>query len=161
TDDQGRARITIPRNVGGFGYVCYSHAGIGGNFPVRGHGVTQDYEGARDLDIRPADPGDFVQVCRVWAATGTPIRGTLHFDDTGWTEATRIELELANPAGARIGSRSFARAAGQGQRLEAAAPQTGWHTFRIRSANTPATNSRPAYKLTVSYHAPQQDLRGD
>ncbi|MFX8024251.1 alpha-amylase domain-containing protein, partial [Acinetobacter baumannii] len=66
TDRNGRVTITIPRNEGGRGYVCYSRAGIVGDFEIRGHGVTQDYEGAPDLDIQPAVNSRYVQVCRVW-----------------------------------------------------------------------------------------------
>src|ERR1043165_8415440 len=40
TDERGRVTITIPRNNGGLGYVCYSRAGIGGDFRTQGHSVT-------------------------------------------------------------------------------------------------------------------------
>ena len=70
TDGNGRVTITIPKNTNGFGYVCYSRAGIGGPFEVAGQDVTQDYEGAQDLDIKPADNTTFVQVCRVFVAAG-------------------------------------------------------------------------------------------
>jgi hypothetical protein len=33
--------------------------------------------------------------------------------------------------------------------------QTGWHTFRIRSVDTPAQNEKPIYFLKVTYTAPQ------
>jgi alpha-amylase len=158
TDSQGRVMITIPRNLAGFGYVCYSHAGIGGDFPIQGLGVTQDYEGAQDLDIKPADNTQFVQVCRVWVAQGKPLRAALHFDTSDWTEATTILLELADPEGARIGNHTYSRTTAQGEALEATAAATGWYTLRIRSLNTPPANLRPSYKLTVTYHAPQEGV---
>jgi alpha-amylase len=158
TDGQGRVTITIPENTGGFGYVCYSRAGISGNPDARGFSVTQDYEGAHDLDIRPADNSEFVQVGRIWVAQDTSIRGALQFDTTAWTADTTILLELTSPDGVQIGNRTYSRDTGQGELLEGMAAKTGWHTIRIRSTNTPAANLKPAYKLTVSYRAPQEGV---
>jgi alpha-amylase len=155
TDDRGRVTITIPRNEGGRGYVCYSCAGVGGDFAIQGHAVTQDYEGAQDLDIPPADSMRFVQVCRVWVAQGEPIRASLRYDTSSWTDATNLVLELANPTGIRIGSRTYTLEA-QGEALDATAETTGWYTFRIRSVNPPADNPKPSYKLTVTYQTPQE-----
>ena len=93
----GRVTITIPRNDGGRGYVCYSRAGIGGDFAIQGHSVTQDYEGAPDLDIKPADSTQFVQVCRVWAAQGKPIRASLRYDASSWTECNEPGLGTDRP----------------------------------------------------------------
>jgi len=155
TDNRGHATITIPRNNGGLGYVCYSRAGIDGDFAIRGHIVTQDYEGAQDLDIKPADSTQFVQVCRVWVAQGKPIRAALLYDTTSWTDSTRIVLELIDPTGILTEIRTYALKA-QGEALDATAATTGWYTFRIRSVNPPAANPQPSYKLTVTYQAPQE-----
>lgn len=158
TDGQGRATITIPKNVGGLGYVCYSRKDIGGAFSIQGQRVTQDYEGAPDLDIKPADNTQFVQVCRIWAAGGETIAGALHFETAAWTDATRIVLELDDPDGNRIGSHAYARNTPQGEALKATTPRTGWHTFRIRSSDTPAAHPKPAYRLQVHYQAPQEGI---
>jgi alpha-amylase len=155
TDDRGRVTITIPRNDGGRGSVCYSRAGIGGDFAIKGHSVAQDYEGAQDLDIKPADSTQFVQVCRVWVAQGKPIRASLHFDTSSWAETTSMVLELTDPTGTRTETRTYTLTA-QGESLEAIAATTGWYTFRIRSANPPAANPLTSYKLTVTYQAPQE-----
>lgn len=155
TDDHGRVTITIPRNDGGRGYVCYSRAGISGDFAILGHSVTQDYEGAQDLDIPPADGTRFVQVCRVWVAQGKSIRASLRYDTSSWTNETSLVLELTDPTGTRIESRTYTLQA-QGETLEGAATTTGWYTFRIRSVSSPAANPKPSYKLTVTYQAPQE-----
>jgi alpha-amylase len=155
TDGSGQATITIPKNTGGLGYVCYSREGIGGPFEIVGHNVTQDYEGAPDLDIKPADNTAFVKVCRVFVAAGQPIKGALRFDTTQWTDATAITLELDDPSGARLVSHDFAKKTPQGESISAKAGPTGFYTFRIRSSQTPAENLRPPYKLSVSYRAPQ------
>jgi alpha-amylase len=155
TDGSGKATITIPKNANGLGYVCYSRAGISGGFNTAGHDVTQDYEGAQDLDIKPADNTAFVNVCRIYAASGQSIRARLGFDAGHWTDATRITLALDGPDGATVASREYSRTTPQGEALSASAAGTGFHTFRIRSSNTPAENLKPAYKLSVTYRAPE------
>jgi len=157
TDDRGRVTITIPRNDGGRGYVCYSRAGIDGDLATQSYSVTQDYEGAEDLDIKPADSTQFVQVCRVWVAQGKPIRASLRYDTFSWTDATRLILKLTDPTGTRTETRTYTLEA-QGESLDATAATTGWYTFRVRSVNPPATNPKPSYKLTVTYQAPQEPV---
>jgi alpha-amylase len=155
TDGNGRVTITIPKNTNGLGYVGYSREGIAGPFEVVGQDVTQDYEGAQDLDIKPADNTTFVQVSRVFVAAGRPIKGALRFDTTKWTDATTITLELDDPSGAKLASGDFVRNTPQGQSISATAGPTGFYTFKIRSANTPTENAKPSYKLSVTYRAPQ------
>ena len=155
TDDHGRVTLTIPRNDGGLGYVCYSLAGIGEDFTIQGHIVTQDYEGAPDLDIKPADSAQFVQVCRVWAAQGKSIGASLRYDTSAWTDATSLVLELIDPSETRIETRPYTLTS-QGKSLDAVAATTGWYTFRIRSVNPPAANPQPIFKLSVTYQAPQE-----
>jgi alpha-amylase len=155
TDGNGRVTITIPKNAGGFGYVCYSREGIVGPFEIVGHDVTQVYEGAQDLDIKPADNTAFVKVCRAFVAAGRPIKGALSFDTSQWTEATTITLELDDPSGAKLASQEFKRNTPQGDSISASAGTTGFYTFKIRSANTPSGNAKPSYKLSVTYRAPQ------
>jgi alpha-amylase len=158
TDGHGRVRITIPRNQGGRGYVCYSRAGITGEFAIQGHSVIQDYEGAQDLDIKPADSKQFVQVCRVWVAQGKPIQASLGYDTSNWTDTTGMILELSDPSGRQIARRTYTLSSAQGKAEETIAESTGWYTFRIRSVNPPPTNSKPGYKLTVTYQAPEEEM---
>ena len=115
TDGAGRATITIPKNTDGLGYVCYSRAGIGGGFNPPDHAVTQEFEGAADLDIPPADDTKFVTVGRVWAAAGKPIKGSLRFDVTDWTGMTSITLELDSPTGAVLASKDFVQTTSAGR----------------------------------------------
>ncbi|MCA1685687.1 MAG: hypothetical protein LC745_06805 [Planctomycetia bacterium] len=156
TDGQGKATFTIPRNTNGLGYVCYSVDGIGGAFAPPGHAVTQDFEGARDLDIPPADNTQLVTVGRVWAAAGKPIKGALKFDKTNWAADTSIDLELTDPAGVKLASKTYVKGTPQGTALSADAGPTGFHTFKIRSSNTPSGNPMPSYTLSVTYQAPRE-----
>src|SRR5262249_39975028 len=96
--------------MGGLGYVCYSRQGIDGGFSAQGHNVTQAFEGAEDLDIKPADNTHFVKAACVWCDQGTPIRGSLQYIDTkDWTGATTISLQLIGPDGEMLASGTFIR----------------------------------------------------
>lgn len=154
TDGAGRVTIEIPKSVDGFGYVCYSRQGIDDGFSVQGHTVTQAFEGAQDLDIKPADNTNFVEAARVWCEQVTPIRGSLQFDTKDWTDATTITLQLIDPARAMLASATFLRTTPQGSSIFATAKVTGFHVFQIRSAATPETNPKPPYTLDVTYQAP-------
>jgi hypothetical protein len=57
-----------------FNYVCYSRAGFGGGFAVNTQPITQDFDGAPDLDLLPTLGGQTVQVGRVWCAANSPIQ---------------------------------------------------------------------------------------
>ena len=152
TDQNGRLTLTIPHNVDGLGYVCYSRAGIAGTFAPKPQAATQVYEGARDLDIKPADNEAAVRVCRVWASANSRIDASLEFDDTDWTDATTIVVALEGPKGANLSNVVYTRAVRNP--LTGATTEEGWHTFWIRSNNTPPSNEKPSYKLTVTYTAP-------
>ena len=153
TDGNGNVRMTIPRNTNGLGYVCYSRTGIAGPFQVQTRTVTQAFEGAQDLDIKPAAPNNTIEISRIFSNAGTPIRGTLSFDAKDWTPATTLALELIDPAGNKVGTKVYHQA-NQGESLDAKAPSSGFHTFRIQAANTPATNLKPSYTLEATYQAP-------
>jgi alpha-amylase len=158
TDDSGRATITIPMNTEGRGYVAYSRAGITGAFDLPAYSVTQDYEGAVDLDIPPSDDGKVTKVCRLWAAKGKAIRAEFDYDTKAWTDQTTITLEVGDPAGNRQATRTYTKDTVPGTALEAVAPAMGWHTFQVRAANTPSQNRRPKYKLRVTYQAPPEGI---
>ncbi len=155
TNGNGQATITIPVDTNGGGYVCYSWQGYGGSFPVTSASTTQEYAGAQDLDIKPADNTQTVQICRIWAAAGKPILGTLYYDAANWTSVTSVYLELDDPAGAKAASGSYAQNTAQPASVAATASRTGWYTWKIRSYNTPAANAKPAYWLRTTYTAPQ------
>ncbi len=155
TNGSGQATITIPADSNGSGYTCYAPAGIGGSFPVSGVSTTQEYAGAQDLDIKPADNTALVQVCRVWVAGGKPLTGALYDDTASWTNSTSIYLEVDSPVGGVLASKTYSSGTAQGATLGVTASSTGWYTFKIRSYNTPAANPRPAFWLRATYTAPQ------
>lgn len=148
----GHVTITIPRNAGGLGYVCYSVAGIEGGFQAVSSAVTQVFEGAADLDIKPATNASAVQICRVWCAAGTPIVSSLSFDDTGWTPDTNLVLSIKDPSEKLLATKAYSAGAGGGG-LPATANSEGWYAFGIQSHRTPVENQ--SYSLTVRYTAPR------
>jgi alpha-amylase len=154
TDGSGHVALNIPRNLNGLGYVCYSLPGIAGGFATTPSAVTQVFEGARDLDIKPADTQAAVRVFRIWVAAGTSIQASLTFDAAAWSPAAGIVLTLDDASGTQLATKVW-DAASSGQSLMANAAAEGWYVFNIRAQNTPASNPPPAYKLTVNYMAPQ------
>ena len=93
TDGTGAVTLTVPRNLNGQGYVCYSRQGQDRALCRRlSHGVTQDFEGAADLDILPCTNGETVVAGRIWCAAGSPIRATLTLDRAGWNAASKVDL---------------------------------------------------------------------
>jgi galactose oxidase len=157
TSGQGTARITVPRNAQGAGYVCYSRTGIGDGFAVTTRAVTQEFEGAADLDLRSAENGKMVQAGRVWCERDTPIRAILGLP--GLPGDGKVTVEIGAPSGAVLGSKAFKGAAAGHGVLEARAQRAGFHALRIKLDNAP-NGARPAYKLAVTYEAPQQLAAG-
>jgi len=154
TDGNSNVTITIPRNDNGLGYVCYSVDGQGGDFAVTPHAVSQDFEGAADLDILPALSGKPVQAAAIWCAANSPVRAQLKPVTTSWSNATSILLELLSPDGSVLAHQSFTLQTPGGTALQAKTQAEGLHTLRLTSSNTPAANSNPAYTLSVTYTAP-------
>ena len=153
TDATGSITLTIPTNHDGSGYVAYAPAGvdIDDAGAVAGGETVQMYEGAQDLDIKPADDTEFVSVCRVDVAARKEIAASLTCDTQGWTQDTSVVLQMSGPAG--IVKQTYTPE-NQGTSIRGTAMDEGWYAFTIRSFNTPPSNKRPSYKLKVRYTAP-------
>ena len=152
-DTQGKLTLTIPANQDGNGYVCYAPAGQNLHIPVRSYSVTQDYEGAVDLDIPPADPLHPVTICRIWAVKDKPVRAVLSFDTTSATARTRLSLQVQGENNSLPLVCTYTRAT-SGTAWNVVPSTTGWHTFTLSASDTPATNPNPSYRLRVTYTAP-------
>lgn len=154
TNGNGNVTITIPRNDNGLGYVCYSRAGQGGGFDITARAVTQDFEGAADLDILPASSEKPVQAGRIWCGANTAVRAHMKPVTTDWTERTSILLELVGPDRSVVAQQTFNLHTPPATALQATTQAEGFHTLRLTASNTPATNLNPAYTLSVTYTAP-------
>jgi alpha-amylase len=155
TDASSTVRITIPKNDNGKGYVCYGLPRPVTPFPAVPIPTTQDYEGAADLDIKPAVENQRSQVCRIFAAANTAIDVRFFFDTTHWSGATSIQLDLENPAGVKVDGQAFGQAAVQGSGFKFQVRDRGFHSFFVEAANTPPQNKTPGFRLRVTYTAPQ------
>jgi alpha-amylase len=157
TQSNSQVNIVIPNNSNGGGYVCYARpAQLKASSPTS-HGTTQEYEGAADLDIKPAVENERVQVCRIFAEANTHLQVHLSFDATHWTQGTSIRLEIETEQGQTLISSKFGQAGSNGVLIDAKTTSKGFYSIFVISTNTPAGNKAPKYKAAVSYTAPQTD----
>ena len=155
TDGSGAVTLTVPANRNGLGYVCYSPQGQDRALNPGSHGVTQDFEGAADLDIPPCANGKTVPIGRVWCAAGSPIEATPDLDRTGWSANTRVAFELIGPDAAPRAAVTLTQASAHGATLRATAGAEGFYALRVTASDLPAANPEPSYKLSVRYTAPK------
>jgi alpha-amylase len=154
TDGTGSVTISIPRNENGASYVCYSRQGFGGRaLEVASRAVTQDFEGAEDLDIPPARSGESITVGRIWSRANSPVNLVLKPDTTGWTAATSIVLDVIGPDSTVLGSSLFKLGTPPGTALRTNTKQRGFHSLRLTVAGAPATNRNPVFRLSATYTA--------
>ena len=126
-----------------------------GPFPATSIPAIQDYEGASDLDIKPAVGTERVPVSRVFAEAKTVVETQFSFDASHWTATTSIQLDLEDPDGAKVSGAKFVQGSPQGSGFKFETKKRGFHSFFVQSANAPAQNSVPSYRLRVTYTAPQ------
>jgi len=155
TDGSGNVSLDLPPAINGLGYCCYAPIGLGHAFSAPQMSTTQEYAGASDLDIMPADNTALVQVCRINVGAGKPISGALYYDTTSWSSNTSIYLELDGPTGSIVGTSAYTSTTAQGTALSAKSTTAGWYTWKIESFNTPTANPKPAYWLRATYTSPQ------
>src|SRR6516165_5183057 len=155
TDGSGAVTLTVPANRNGLGYVCYSPQGQDRALNPGSHGVTQDFEGAADLDIPPCANGKTVPIGRVWCAAGSPIEATPDLDRTGWSANTRVAFELIGPDAAPRAAVTLTQASAHGATLRATAGAEGFYALRVTASDLPAANPEPSYNLPVRYTAPK------
>jgi hypothetical protein len=155
TDGNGAVAITVPNNQNGGSYVCYSRQGLGGTaFEVVSNSVTQDFEGAEELDIPAATNGESLNVARIWSRANSPLNLALDPDVTAWTPNTSITLDVVAPDGSILATSVFRLSVPAGAALKATSNQEGFYTLRLTTAGAPGINQNPAYVLSVTYTAP-------
>ena len=72
-----------------------SRTGIDGDFAARTRDVTQEFEGAVDLDLPPAESGKTVQAGRVWCERDISIRVILGLP--GLADGAEVVLGRSGP----------------------------------------------------------------
>jgi alpha-amylase len=155
TKSDSQVDITIPRNENGNGYVCYAMPREL-RMPARAaHATTQVYEGAQDLDIKPALENEKVQICRIFAEAQTQLQVQFSFDATGWTAATVIQFEIDATQGGKMLSHKFGSADSKGSTMTAKTSGKGFCEIFVQVMNPPTGNKTPRYKLAMTYTAPK------
>jgi alpha-amylase len=154
TKSDSQVDITIPRNENGNGYVCYAMPREL-RIPARAvHATTQVYEGAQDLDIKPALENEKVQVCCIFAEAQTQLQVQFSFDASGWTAATVIQFEIDATQGGKMLSHKFGSADSKGSTMTAKTSGKGFCEIFVQVMNPPTGNKTPRYKLAMTYTAP-------
>ena len=154
TDDGGNVSVNVPQNTGGLGYVCYSLIGQDRALTTATHPAVQDIEGALDLDILPAMNGTTITAGRIWCAAGTPVSAVATIDQGGWDGNSTVDVTLVAPSGARS-TLSIRSTTAPEAKLQAQTDQEGFYRLEVAASGLSATNSTPAYKLSITYSAPQ------
>lgn len=151
TDGQSRATFSVPRNVNGLGYLCFSRAGYGQQFALDQRTTKQSFFGADDLDIGPARNGIVVSAGRIWSQQNSPVDGALTADSTGWGAAAAITLDITDSDGKVLGS---ARTSSGKAHVTVRPQKPGWLDLRLNGSGLPSGHS--AYELTVTYTGTQE-----
>jgi alpha-amylase len=151
TDAQGRATFTIPRNVNGQSYLCFSRTGYGQSFSLNRRTTTQTFFGAPDLDVGPVINGVGATAGRIWCQQGTPIHASLTPDSASWRPGAAIALEITDENGNILGSTRYTSPA-EAARITATAEKSGWIQLRLTGSGLPGPAS---YALTMTYTGTQ------
>jgi alpha-amylase len=156
TDGASMVTLPVPENANGLGYVCYARPGEIRPFVPRRKSVNQDYEGAADLDLKPALENQRLQICRAFADAATRIEARLFdVDKSHWTPATLVEVEVEDPDQRTVAAQKYGRLTADSASLGFEVRQKGFHTFFVTAKNTPATGGSIAFRLNITYSAPQ------
>ena len=153
TNSQGETTFTVPRNINGQSYLCFSRTGYAQPFSLRQMTTAQTFFGAADLDASPAVNGSVAQPNLIWCQQGASIEAELKPDTTGWSAASKIILEVADDHGAVLKS-AQSTAGSKDARVSVDANKSGWFTLRLTGDALPPAGA--AYELTVKYTGTQE-----
>jgi alpha-amylase len=154
TDGSGRVTIGIPPNDNGAGYVAYSRTGYGRPFAAAPYRVTQEFEGAFDLDIGPVVSGQAVQVGRIWCAANSPIEVTFVATPANWGAGAQVKVEILDPRGSVISAHWWAGATTHSRPLRFGARAEGWYTAQVTGSRLPGQRGIP-FNLVLTYQSTQ------
>ena len=154
TDGNSNVTITIPRNDQRVGICVLQRGWPGRRLRGHSHAVTQDFEGAADLDILPAMEGKTISPGRIFCAANSLVKLTLTLDRTGWTAASQIDVSLEFQDKTRK-IMSITSTSPAPQTLEVTTATEGFYTLQLTANGMPAANLNPLYTLSATYTAPQ------
>jgi alpha-amylase len=147
TDGEGKARITVPAN----GYVAYSVVNVQYTPQIIPYSVTQEFAGANDLDILPAQNGKWNKVGYIYAQAGSPLDWEINFERNNWGQSSRYAMKITGPDNAVLAENSYDGGAGVGKG-SVKAPTTGWYLLEAAAKDV----SEPVkFWWKQTYQAPQ------
>ena len=155
TQGNSQVSIVIPKSINGEGYVCYGRPARLNSFSPTVRVTTQEYEGAADLDIKPAVENERVQVSRIFVDSDTQLHVRISFDGSQWTALTSILLEISTPQGGNLITKKLVQTDSNGSSIQVRTTSKGFYAIFVTSTNTSAGNKAPAFKVAASYTAPQ------
>jgi alpha-amylase len=153
TNGQGEATFTVPRNINGHSYLCFSRTGYAQPFSLGRMTTTQTFFGAVDLDNGPAMNGSVARPSRIWCQQGTAIEVELKPDTAGFSAASKIVLEIADDKGVVLKTAQYT-ASSNDARVSVDANKSGWFALRLTGDALPPTGA--AYELAVNYTGTQE-----
>jgi alpha-amylase len=151
TDAEGKATFTIPRNLNGQSYLCFSRTGYGRPFSLKQRTTTQTFFGAPDLDLGPVKDGSAVTAGRVWCQEGTAIHAALSADSGNWKPGAAITLEIVDEKSKVVASTRQTSPSVTAP-TKATANGSGWFELHLTASGLPAPAS---YELAVTYTGTQ------
>jgi alpha-amylase len=151
-----RVTLTIPPNIDGKGYICYSPRKPSTPRTRAQRQTVQVSVGAPDLDLKPAIENQIIEVARPFAAASSTIVLHLTIDTNGWTAASSVRVEVSDHTGTVVATKSFDKAAAAPALLSVPIHVDGFYTVSLLASNLPAGNKAPKYSVAIRYTAPKK-----
>ena len=151
TAADGRVRVGVPPNS----FVAYAPQGLGGaEFRPGSYEVTQQISGIRDLDVKPALPGDFAPAGRIWVEANTYVKADLYWRD-GLLADGNIQVAFAPEGGApeQVINQSGQNMSAHGQYR---ANRAGWYSVLTRVESKNKSQGEVSFWLNLKYQAPKR-----
>ncbi|RCH53882.1 hypothetical protein DJ568_15185 [Mucilaginibacter hurinus] len=159
TVTNGQITVKVPANINGRGYLVLARPGITGTYKIPSADITQEWEGNKDLGIKPAS-GTRQEVCRIWVDGNKKLTSKmLDYYTAGWSRGSNLVLEVCkllpgNTLSKPVASRTFTSAQ-PGQELTYTTKGTpACYVINIKGNNLPAGESNWWFKLQNTYTAP-------
>ncbi|MEO6149337.1 MAG: hypothetical protein ABIP28_04210 [Mucilaginibacter sp.] len=155
----GQLTVTVPANKKGRGYLVLAKPGIAGAYKTATAGVTQEWEGNKDLGILPAS-NNKQEVCRIWIdGNKTLTSKMLDYYAAGWSRGSNLVVEICkvlpgNTLSKPLASRTFTSAQ-QGQVLTYTTKgAAACYVISIKGNNLPEGETNWWFRLQNTYTAP-------
>lgn len=132
TDEEGKVRLTIAPNS----YAAYSVANVHYEHRPASFAVTQEFAGAADLDIKPAENNVYHKVGYVYVEEGRPLEWEITYDHTNWNASSRFVMQILDPRNYLIAKNEYGPSIGIA-RGNVRASVTGWYRLESSALQVP------------------------